>query len=180
MKVLIFGSRSLSWKHLPVFRAVALHATLELGFENEGGVPAMSFDLMKTLIGCGDDDEWPRHSETMTLLNGDGPPGRERGAIGADKLAVLACMEGWPESKRRMRWFPPEPTSTTETWPQAAGRRNREMVEARPERAYCIHTSLDASKGSSMTASLLKSAGIPFWYLRVTPAGAIVSVEERR
>lgn len=178
MRVLIFGSRSLTWRHLPVFRALALHATLAMGFENEpGGVPPMSLDLLRFMMGGGD-DEWPRHREPMVLLNGDGPPGKERGAIGADKLAVLACMEAWPEDRRRMRWFPPEQIGT-ETWAQAAGRRNREMVEAKPDRAYAIHTDLDSSKGSSMTASLLTSAGITYWYIRVSQAGALVSVERR-
>ena len=93
-------------------------------------------------------------------------------------LAVLACMESWPDDRRRMRWFPPEPQGD-ETWAQAAGRRNREMVETRPDRAYCIHTDLDSSRGSSMTASLLTSAGISYWYIRVSQAGALVSVERR-
>lgn len=89
-------------------------------------------------------------------------------------------MQGWWKyEKRRMRWFPPEPQGD-ETWAQAAGRRNREMVEAKPERVYCVHTDLDSSKGSSITASLLTSAGIPCWYIRVTQAGAVASVEERR
>jgi hypothetical protein len=116
-------------------------------------------------------------SEALTLLNGDGPPGKERGAIGADKLALLACMETWPE-RRRVRWFPPEPMDG-ETWAQAAGRRNREMVEARPDRVYAVHTNLDASKGSAMTASLLTSAGIPFSYVRVSAAGAVLEVTQR-
>lgn len=85
----------------------------------------------------------------------------------------------WEYPRKRVRWFPPEPHGD-ETWAQAAGRRNRELVGAEPERAYCVHTDLDSSKGSSMTASLLRAAGIPFWYIRVTQAGAVVSVEERR
>lgn len=178
MKVLIFGSRSLTWRHLPVFRALAFHSTLDIHPYEAGRVPDMDFHLMHALL-AGGDDEWPRlHRHAFTLLNGDGPPGRERGAIGADKLAVLACMEAWPEDRRRMRWFPPEPRGD-EIWAQAARRRNREMVEAKPDRAYCVHTDLDSSKGSSMTASLLTSAGISFWYVRVTQAGALVSVEKR-
>lgn len=183
MRVLIFGSRSLTWKHLPVFRALALHATLDLYPYDTDAVPPLSLGLIDHLL-CGGDDEWPRvwrgdDAFRLTLLNGDGPPGKERGAIGADKLAVLACMEAWPENARRMRWFPPE-SQGDETWAQAAGRRNRDMVEAKPDRAYCVHTDLDASRGSSMTASLLTSAGIPYWYIRVTQAGAVASVEQRR
>lgn len=182
MKVLMFGSRSLTWKHLPVFRALALHATLDLHPYDTDAVPEMSLGLLEFMMRGGD-DEWPRVTRgggtTLTLLNGDGPPGKERGAIGADKLAVLACMEAWPEDNRRMRWFPPEPQGS-ETWAQAAGRRNREMVAAVPDRAYCVHTDLDSSKGSSMTAGFLKDAGLSFWYVRVSQAGALVSVEERK
>lgn len=170
MRVLIFGSRSMTWKHLPIFRLVAHHALID------GPVPLGAFVATEGMDGI----ELPLlpEAEPLVCLNGDGPPGKERGAIGADKLALLACMETWPE-RRKVRWFPPEPKGD-ETWAQAAGRRNREMVEAKPERAYCIHTDLDSSKGSSMTVDLLKSAGIPFWYIRVTQAGAVVSVEERR
>ena len=178
MRVLIFGSRSLTWKHLPIFRAVALHSTLSLGFENEpGGVPAMSERLIGHLMSGGD-DEWPRHEHHLVLINGDGPPGKERGAIGADKLAVLACMEGWREDRRRIRWFPPDPEAG-ETWGQAAGRRNRQMVEMQPHRSYCIHTDLDSSKGSSMTASMLTGRGQGFWYIRVSAVGGLLEVQRR-
>lgn len=172
MKVLIFGSRSLTWRHLPVFRALALHTLI-----NDIEEAQLSSGLITELAGG---NFVPRAvtGASFTLVNGDGPPGKDRGAVGADKLALLACMEAWPEEQRRVRWFPPEPKDG-ETWAQAAGRRNREMVEARPERAYCVHTNLEASKGSSMTAGLLTSAGIPYWYIRVSPAGAVVSVEER-
>jgi hypothetical protein len=166
-RVLIFGSRSLGWKHLPVFRVVAEHAM------TANAPPLAEWMEMAGVWRLAQFVQGP-----LTLLNGDGPPGKERGAIGADKLAVLACMEAWPETQRRMRWFPPEPKGG-ETWAQAAARRNREMVEAKPDRAYCIHTDLDASRGSSMTASLLKSAGLPFWYVRCSPAGAVLSVELR-
>lgn len=176
MRILIFGSRSLTWKHEPIFGWIAQHALLA---ENEplgefirtwAHEPASAHpDVVRT---------WLPDSEPLVLLNGDGPPGKERGAIGADKLAVFACMRRWDEARRRVRWFPPEPQEG-ETWAQAAGRRNREMVEAKPERAYCVHTDLDRSKGSSMTAELLKAAGIPFWYCKVSAAGALLSVEER-
>lgn len=174
-RVLIFGSRSLTWRHLPVFRAVALHAMLDA---TDSPLPDLAAWIPSVADQTPDAFRLVTTTEPLVLLNGDGPPGKERGAIGADKLAVLACMEAWPEERRRMRWFPPEPQGD-ETWAQAAGRRNREMVEAKPDRAYCIHTDLDSSKGSSMTASLLTSAGIPFWYIRVGQAGALVSVERR-
>jgi hypothetical protein len=116
-------------------------------------------------------------SEPLILLHGDGPPGKVPGAIGADKLSELACMEGWP-ARRRLKRFPVEQRAG-ESWGQAAARRNAAMVAARPRRAYAIHTDLDASKGSSMTASFLTSAGIPYWYVRVRQSGELVSVEQR-
>jgi hypothetical protein len=182
MRVLMFGSRSLSWKHLPVFRALALHATLSLVHDECGGVPPMSLDLMRFLM-AGGDDEWQRHGELMALLNGDGPPGKDRGAVGADKLALLACMEAWPETMRRVRWFKPEELQAKQpgvSWAQAAAMRDVAMAEARPDRAYVVHTDLDSSRGSIITARALTERGLPFWYCRVTPAGALVSVEERR
>lgn len=170
MKVLIFGSRSLTWKYLPVFRALASLAL----FKDPPPPGPWMLD--------GDDDGWrgeylPKDVPS-NLLNGDGPPGKERGAIGADKLALLACMEAWPEARRRIRWFPPEP-KPGETWAMAAARRDIEMAEARPDRAYCVHTDLDASKGSIITARALTERGIPYVYVRVTQAGALVSVETR-
>jgi hypothetical protein len=164
-RILIFGSRSLTWKHLPVMRLVASHAALVTPPPLEEWLTASGVTRPVELL-----------PGPLQLLNGDGPPGKERGAIGADKLAVLACMEAWPEGRRRMRWFPPEPVGN-ESWAEAAGRRNREMVEARPDRAYCIHTNLEASIGSSMTASLLIAAGIAYWHVWVSQAGGIVSVE---
>lgn len=191
MKVLIFGSRSLTWKHLPFFRAVALHSMLDVLAYSGGAraVPPMSADMVAQLA-AGGDDEWPRHREFMLLLNGDGPPGRGRGAIGADKMALLACMETWPEKTpdgkqgRKVRWFPPEPKkdeddNETEAWGQAAARRDVEMAEERPDRAYCIHTDLDSSRGSIITANALKARRLPLHYLRVTPGGELVSVELR-
>ena len=129
-----------------------------------------------------DAEEWhlPRvpAGEGLHLLNGDGPPGAKvRGAVGADKLAVFACMETWPE-RRRVRWFPPEPKGG-ESWPQAAARRDVEMAEARPDRCYVIHENLDASRGSIITANALTRLGIPYSYLRVSPAGELVGVERR-
>jgi hypothetical protein len=179
MRVMFFGSRSLTWRHLPVLRALALHASLDLAQYDAGhSVPHMDLDLMRLLM-AGGDDEWPAlpESEPLILLHGDGPPGKVPGAIGADKLAELACMEGWPE-RRRLKRFPVE-QHAGETWGQAAARRNAAMVAARPHRAYAIHTDLDASKGSSMTASFLTSAGIPYWYVRVRQSGELVSVEQR-
>lgn len=181
MRVLMWGSRNLTWKHLPVFRALALHSTLSLVHDECGGVPPMSIELIRFLIGGGD-DELPRHGDALTLVNGDGPPGKERGAVSADKLALLACMETWPESQRRVRWFTVEDAMKRNpdlTWAHAAAVRDVAMAEARPARAYCVHTDLDSSKGSIITARALTERQVPFWYVRVTMAGVVVSVEEK-
>jgi hypothetical protein len=119
----------------------------------------------------------------LVLLNGDGPPGKERGAVGADKLALLACMEAWPEEQRRIRWYKPEEVQKAHpgmSWGEAAAVRDIAMAEARPERAYCVHADLDNSRDSIITARALLERGLPCWYVRTTPAGALVSVEERR
>lgn len=184
MKVLFWGSRNLTWKHLPVARALALHSTLEL---HQVGVthpvPELSVELVRHLMETGADSRWPRVTEQLVLLNGDGPPGRTRGAVGADKLCLLACMEVWPEARRRVRWFPPEPKEKPgggmESWPEAAGRRNVEMASALPERAYCLHTDLDSSKGSSITANAILKRGWGFWYCRLAASGELISIERR-
>lgn len=191
MKVLIFGSRSLTWKHLPMFRAVALHSLLDVYPYTDGSraVPAMSKHLV-AMLAHGGDDEWPRHRQSMVLLNGDMPPGAARGAIGADKMALLACMETWPEKgddgkrHRHVRWFPPEPKrdaagQALETEDQAAARADVEKVQEGPDRSYCIHTDLDSSRSSIITADALRGRGLPFWYLRVTASGELISVEQR-
>lgn len=169
MRCLIFGSRSLTGKHLPLMRLVAHHALLDRSVSLAAFIKAEGMDGIELPV--------LPDSEPLVLVNGDGSPGKERGAIGADKLAVLACLDVWPE-RRKMRWFPPEPQGD-ETWAQAAARRDVEMAEARPDRSYCVHTDLDASKGSIITARALTERGIRFWYVRVTQAGALVSVEVR-
>jgi hypothetical protein len=174
MKVLMFGSRALTWKHLHVFEDLAWHSVLI------DPCPLPEF-IRWIHLSPAPAEGGPRYDEVQaaTLINGDGPPGKGRGAIGADKVAVLACMrKWWKQEKRHVRWFPPEPWDG-ETWGQAAARRDIEMAEARPDRAYCVHTDLDASKGSIITAWALADRGIRFWYVRVTMAGDIVSMEER-
>ena len=174
MRILVFGSRSLSWKHYDVMHRVVWHASLAIEHPLD-----VFLEGVTRPGGSGLDLKGLPESERLTLINGDGPPGKERGAIGADKLAVFAAMQTWVHNPRSVRWFPAEPHGQ-ETWAQAAGRRNREMVEAKPQRAYCIHTNLDASKGSAMTADMLKQAGIQFWLVTVKPSGEVVSVEVRR
>lgn len=178
MRVLVFGSRSLTWKHFGVMRAVALYASLSLVHDECGGVPPLSVDLFPLLL-AGGDDNWRRlpADEPLILLHGDGPPGKTPGAVGADKLAEGACMLEWPE-RRRIRRFPVE-QQPGETWGKAAARRDVAMAEARPDRAFCIHSDLDSSKGSIITARALKDRRIPFWYVTVSASGNVLGVEKR-
>lgn len=170
MRILVFGSRSLTWKHLPLMRLVAVHAAL--------AKPGDLGDWLCTALGVPRLVDVLPEPEPLILCHGDGPPGGSVPcAIGADRLAELACMEVWPE-RRKVRRFPVEQRAG-ETWGQAAARRNGAMVAARPHRAYVVHEDLDHSKGSSMTASFLTASGISYFYVRVTPAGALVSVEVR-
>lgn len=180
MKVLFWGSRNLTWKHLPGMRVLASHALLLH--------PPLLPDFIRRWTAPGEEAgtppwAWLPESETVTLLNGDGPPGRTRGAVGADKLALLACMERWPEAQRRVRWFPPEPKEKPgggmETWAEAAARRDVEMAAALPERAYCMHTDVDSSRGSIITARALTERRISWWYCRVSASGELLAVEQR-
>lgn len=152
MKLLVFGSRNLTARHLRAMRA---------------------FMALDRLVS----DGWSQSGESVLLIHGDGPPGKTPGAIGADKLAEVAASLEWPDT-RRVRRFPPTPVGD-ESWAQAAGRRNAEMVALKPDRALCFHENLDMSKGSSITAECLKRAGIAFRYVRLSGAGAVLSVEER-
>lgn len=78
MRILIFGSRSLTWKHYETMSNVAAHATLA---EN---VPYSAFVERWTKPGnlLTDAEKayrypWHPHDAVLTLLNGDGPPGKE-------------------------------------------------------------------------------------------------------
>lgn len=168
-RVLFFGDRNLTWRHLRVMKLCAQHAVTtspeDLGTWLE--TPALWL--------C------PPVDESVTLIHGDGPPGTSTpGAIGADKLSELACMETWPE-RRRVRRFPPKvkPGATSEEWARAARDRNLAMVQAKPDRIYCLHQSLDSSRGSKMTADMLGNAGLHYWHVRVSSAGAVLAVEWR-
>lgn len=167
MRVLFFGSRSLTWKHLETMRALAFHALY--------AEPPPLADFLAHL-DVARLSPLPE-TESLVLLHGDGPPGKNPGAIGADKLSEVACMERWP-ARRVLRRFPADPVGD-ESWGQAAARRNAAMVAAKPHRVYCCHTDLDASKGSAMTAGMLTRAGIRFFYTKVSMSGQVLSVEER-
>lgn len=152
MRLLVFGSRNLTVRCLPLLRGY------------------MSLDRLIQ-------EEWWRIEAPLLLIHGDGPPGKTPGAIGADKLAEVAASLEWPDTRRGRR-FPPEQQGE-ESWGAAAARRNAAMVAAKPDRVLCFHENLDMSKGSAMTAEMLKAAAIPFRYVRVTSAGELVSVEDR-
>jgi hypothetical protein len=179
MRLLVFGSRNLTARHLGVMRRFILAAVLYRWNEERGPIPLERILAARDshdIAGMVPDDA--RFCEgVLWLHHGDGPPGRTPGAVGADKLAEVAASLEWPET-RRVKRFPPNPEGG-ETWAHAAARRNAEMVATRPDVALCLHENLDMSKGSAMTAEFLKRAGIGYRYVRVTGAGAVVSVEDR-
>ena len=170
MRVLVFGSRNLTTRHFWLMRLVLHHSMLAdplpdlETFLRTSGMDAQELALLPD-------------TESLVLINGDGPPGKQRGAIGADKLAVLAASDVWPDRKR-MRWHEVMP-GPGEDWGTAAVRRDLEMAEDSPDRCYCVHTDLDASKGSAVAARALSRLSIPLNYVRVTQAGALVSVQLR-
>lgn len=180
MKLLVFGSRNLTARHLPIMRRFILAEALYYTRGDSGGpIPLELIQRARTsddIAGLVPDDA-RFNGGPLWLVHGDGPPGKTPGAIGADKLAEVAASLEWPDT-RRCRRFPPTPVGD-ESWARAAGRRNAEMVALKPYRALCFHENLDMSKGSSITAECLKRAGIPFRYVRVSGAGAVLSVEER-
>lgn len=180
MKLCVFGSRNLTARHLPVMRRFILAEVLYLcRGDRAEPIPVeriLAARRSDDLAGMVPDDA-RFHEGVLWLHHGDGPPGKAPGAMGADKLAEVAASLEWPDT-RRVKRFPPEQQGA-ESWGQAAARRNAAMVAARHDRALCFHENLDMSKGSAMTAEFLKRAGIGFRYVRVSSAGAVVSVEER-
>jgi hypothetical protein len=180
LRLLVFGSRNLTARHHAVMRRFILAEALYLSRGDRAApipveriLAAQSSDDIAGLVP----DDARFHDGVLWLVHGDGPPGRPPGAIGADKLAEVAASLEWPET-RRVKRFPPV-QQDGETWAQAAARRNRAMVDAKPDRALCFHENLDMSKGSAMTADFLQRAGVRFRYVRLTSAGAVVSVEDR-
>lgn len=179
VRVLIWGSRSLTWKHLHLFEDIAWHAVLANPWPLADFIHHIHLSPAPK-EGGPDFSEVPR----VTLLNGDGPPGRSvPGAIGADHLAVFACMRKWHrQESRSIRWHRPESLQAKQpglSWAQAAAMRDVAMAQARPERAYCVHTDLDSSRGSIITANALTELGLPFWYVRCSAAGELLEVQLR-
>lgn len=113
----------------------------------------------------------------LVLIHGDGPPGKAKNAIGADKLATIAALLEWPQGWRCSA-RPPEP-QPGETWAAAALRRNSEMVAMKPDFAICFHTDPGLGRGSADTARKLKAAGLGFRLVLLTQVGAVLSVQDR-
>lgn len=173
-RLLVFGSRNLTPKHLPAMRRFMLAEVL-YSFENDMGPIPLDWIDDRLAHRVPDDAEFK--PGFLYLIHGDGPPGKTPGAVGADKLAEIAASLEWPDT-RRCRRFPPE-QGEGESWGVAAARRNAAMVAMRPDRALCFHTDLDRSKGSAMTAEFLRKAGLGFRYIRLSNAGEVLAVEER-
>lgn len=176
MRVLMWGSRSLTWKHLPVMRAVARYATFVRQPDLGLWLPEALADADSRVWA----EEWLPESEPLVLIHGDGPPGKTPGAVGADKLAEGACFLEWPE-RRVLRRYPVDapPGATHQEWSRAAAKRDVAMADARPDRAFCIHTDLDSSKGSIITARALTARRIGYWYVQTSASGSVLKVQKR-
>lgn len=176
MRLLCFGSRSLTARHLPAMRwhmlAAASYTWTYRGTEEI--VAPVPLDWIGPELRTRED---MRFHSALTLIHGDGPSGKVRNSIGADKLSTVAALLEWP-SGWRARAFPPEPMAG-ETWAAAAGRRNREMVEAFPDFALCFHTDPNLGKGSVITARLLTEAKIRWRLVLLKASGEVIKTEER-
>lgn len=151
MRVLVFGSRNLTAKH----------------------VPSMVKRLRKVAAMVARDDE-------LVLVHGDGPPGKSTpGAIGADKLSEVAALIAWWGRPWKVKRHPVEQQGD-ETWGQAAHRRNEAMAHtAKPVLAECFHTDAKLGKGSADTAALLHREGVGYHFTHLTTKGEVVAEEER-
>lgn len=181
MKVFFLGSRNATPKWLPILRLCVQHACFVeppplkewLESDETSRVLAKSRGLVTF------SEDWP-----LWFIHGDGPPGEskegQRCPIGVDRLSEMAVVLEAPRHAR-MKRFPVDapPGVSREEWASAAARRNRAAVAFGPDRSYCLHTDLDSSAGSRMTAGFLRSAGRPLLYVRLTSSGKLVDVEER-
>lgn len=179
MKVLFFGTRNASPKWLEVMRLCVQHAACEQDFSLKDWLES---DHLSRVAAFARRELWLVREQTpLRFLHGDGPPGEAKPGkgcpVGVDRLSEVAVVLEAPRHARVLRF--PVQQAAGESWAMAAARRNQAMVKQLPDRAYCLHTDLDASKGSTITAGFLKAARLPFWYVRLTPAGKLVSVEER-
>lgn len=149
MRVLVFGSRNLTARH----------------------VAAMIAEMKAVADGCPEGGR-------LVLVHGAGPRGTTPGAIGADMLSEVAAQFAWVGRARGVRRFPVEPKNG-ETWGAAAIRRDGEMVALKPERALCFHTDPGLGKGSAATARMLTAAGLHYVFIHLTVDGQVLNREGR-
>lgn len=149
MKVLVFGSRNLTARHLDAMveklRAIA------------AVVPA---------------------EERLVLIHGAGPFGTTPGAIGADRLSEVAAHLAWSGRDRGVRRYPVM-QAPDESWGRAAIRRDRQMAERTLDRAVCFHTDPNLGKGSACTAACLTRLGKPYTLVLLGGDGRVLQEEER-
>lgn len=178
MKLLVFGSRYLTVRHLPAMRRYMLAEVLVRAADGTQPIPLEWVDekLVQRVP-----HEARFRDEDLVLIHGDGPPGKPDkvpGAIGADKLAVVAASLEWPAARRYVRTFGPIPRDG-ETWRAAAMRRNGEMVQERPDRALCFHLEARLGSGSADTGAKLHRMGQSFRVVLLDAEGLVLKVEER-
>lgn len=152
MRVFVFGSRNLTAVHVD-----AMRQHLERVAQ---GLPA---------------------EEKLVLIHGSGPPGKEPGAIGADRLSEVAAHLAWRGRPRAVRRFPVKPEAG-ESWPQAAARRDVAMASTEHELALCFHTDVRLGRGSAITAQALeqrKPAGQRYLLVLLRSDGSVAMEEQR-
>lgn len=174
-RALVFGSRSLTTRHLTIMRLVARHAMFE-------GSARPLADWMK----MADNEErlWElrplrlHDGGSFLLMHADDMPSRRSGAIGAAKLAECAARIEWA-GQWTSRRFSVEHDVGVEKYEVAEERRNAAIIAAKPNRIYCVHPHLDKPGASLNLANALTRSGLRFWHIHVTHGGAVVTVEER-
>ena len=174
-RVLVFGSRSLTTKHLTIMRLVVRHALFE-------GSSRPLADWMK--LSEQEERLWElrplrlHDGGSFLLMHGDDMPSRRSGAIGAAKLAECAARVEWA-GQWASRRFAVEHVAGVEPYDVAEERRNAAIIAAQPHRIYCVHPHLDRAGASLNLANALTRAGLRFWHIHVTHGGAVANVEER-
>lgn len=149
MTLLVFGSRNLGARHLRALTSV----------------------LSRVAETVGQDVK-------LVLVHGDGPPGTQPGAIGADKLSEAAASMAWEGRPRSVRRFP---ANWKQEGADAGPRRNRRMAQETPKpyRAICFHMDPELGQGSKGMAYELRRAGVPYLLVLLGAQGEIIREEER-
>src|SRR5690606_41809521 len=104
--------------------------------------------------------------EQLVLVHGAGPRGKQTGAIGADMLSEVAAHLAWRGRSRAVRRYPVEP-GPTESWAQAAARRDAAMAHGPLAVAPCLHTDARLGRGTRLTAEALERRPAGSRYLLV-------------